>query len=126
MKDYLKKILQFIVNPRFLLCFGLAWIITNGWSYVLLGLGTWLRSPVMVAIAGTYLTFLWFPFTAEKIITFSISIALMEWLFPNDKQTLGTLHALLAKAKDTYRAYKEKRRARRVQRRQMRRNRCAL
>jgi hypothetical protein len=42
MKEKLKKMLQFIANPRLLLCLGLAWIITNGWSYIMLVLGTWL------------------------------------------------------------------------------------
>ena len=39
MKNKLKKILQFILNPRLLLCVLIAWIITNGWSYVLFGIG---------------------------------------------------------------------------------------
>ena len=38
-KSAAKKTLQFFFNPRFLLCFGIGWIITNGWSYIMMGLG---------------------------------------------------------------------------------------
>ena len=33
---FLRKL---ILNPRFLLCFGIAWIITNGWCYIGAALG---------------------------------------------------------------------------------------
>ena len=35
----LKKILVFLARPRFLLCFGLAWMLTNGWAYLFVLLG---------------------------------------------------------------------------------------
>jgi hypothetical protein len=68
-KEKLKKAIQFIANPRLLVCLGIAWIITNGWSYVCLGLGTVLGWNWMIAIATAYMAFLWFPFTPEKILT---------------------------------------------------------
>ena len=43
MKEKVKKIILFFTNPRLLLCLGIAWLITNGWSYVLLALGLWLK-----------------------------------------------------------------------------------
>ena len=47
------RILQFLANPRFLLCFGLAWLITNGWCYILFGIGTCLSCfPLAADIAG--------------------------------------------------------------------------
>ena len=73
----LKKILQFLLNPRFLLCFGIGWIITNGWAYFLFGLGSFTDVGWMKAVAGAYLAMLWFPFTPEKIITVGIAIALL-------------------------------------------------
>ena len=99
MKEKVKKVLQFLLNPRFLLCFGIAWMITNGWSYILLGIGTWLEIPWMVWVAGAWLTFLWIPFTPEKIVTVAIAIGLLRWLFPKDEKTLRVLHNLLQKAK---------------------------
>ena len=100
-KDKIKKIIQFIANPRLLLCFGIAWIITNGWSYVLLGIGTYYSIGWMIAIASAYLTFLWLPISPEKIVTIAIAMVLLRFLFPNDQKTLGTLKELSAKVKNS-------------------------
>lgn len=32
-KATVKKWLQLLLNPRFLLCFGIGWMITNGWVF---------------------------------------------------------------------------------------------
>ena len=98
MKQKIKKVLEFLLNPRFLLCFGLAWMITNGWSYILMGIGTWLEIGWMVGLAGAWLTLLWFPFTPEKVLTVAIAIGLLRWLFPRDEKTLKVLMELHAKA----------------------------
>ena len=95
-QQIIKKAIQFITNPRLLLCVGLAWMITNGWAYVLLGLGTAFGIGWMIAVAGAYLSFLWLPITPEKVITMPIAIGLLRLLFPNDEKTLGILN----KAKD--------------------------
>ena len=97
MKEKLKKIIQFIANPHFLFCFGIAWLITNGWSYILLGIGTFLNIEWMVAIATAYLMFLWLPISPEKIVTVLISMWLLKLLFPNDQKTLGVLKRLYEK-----------------------------
>lgn len=109
MKQKTKKILQFIGNPRLLLCVVLAWLITNGWSYVLFGLGTWRNIPWMTAVAGAYLTWLWLPVSPEKLATFAIAIALLRWLFPNDQKTLAVLKGFHTKAKQAIQNRKEKR-----------------
>lgn len=108
-KKKIKKFLEFLSNPRFLLCFGLAWIITNGWSYILLGVGTFYEIPWMIAVAGAYMSFLWFPFTPEKVITIFLSIGLLKLLFPEDKKTLAVLVKLYKSAKRKHREWKEKR-----------------
>ena len=99
MKQTLKKILRFITNPRFLLCWGLAWIITNGWSYVLLAAGIYFDLRVMQAIAGAYLTFLWLPISPEKLVTALIAMLLLDRFFPDDEKTLAVVKELYAKAK---------------------------
>ncbi len=99
MKKKIKKIIQFIANPKLLLCFGIAWLITNGWSYILLGIGTYYGIGWMVAVAGAYLTFLWLPISPEKIVTFIIAIALLRFLFPKDEKTLAVLKNGFNKAK---------------------------
>ena len=74
-------------------------MITNGWSYILLILGTWLKIGWMVGVSGAYLTFLWLPISPEKIITITIAMWLMKVLFPNDTKTLGVLREMYAKLK---------------------------
>ncbi|MBQ8268754.1 MAG: hypothetical protein IJZ24_03610 [Clostridia bacterium] len=99
MKRRLKKILAFFANPRLLLCLGLAWIITNGWSYILLGLGVLLDVAWMKAVASAYLAFLWIPLTPEKIVTVMIAIFLLRCFFPKDEKTLGILRDMFGKIK---------------------------
>lgn len=91
LKKWIKNTVGFILNPRLLLCFGIAWMITNGWAYVLLGLGIFFDSVWMQAVGGAYLGLLWIPMTPEKIITVAISIFLLRVLFPKDEKTLGVL-----------------------------------
>ena len=98
-KSTFKKIIQFIANPHLLLCFGLAWILTNGWSYILLGVGTLLHIGWMVAVASGYLAFLWLPISPEKIVTVAIAMVLLRYLFPNDQKTLAVLKSMWKKLK---------------------------
>ena len=100
LKKNLKKALQFFTNPHLIICFMIGWLITNGWSYILFGLGTYLEINWMVAVAGAYLAFLWLPISPEKLVTFAIAIALLRWLFPNDQKTLAVLKDWYTKAKD--------------------------
>ena len=106
MKERLKKIAQFLLNPRLVICLAIAWMITNGWSYVLFALGTYFQIDWMTVVAGAYLAFLWIPFTPEKLITFTIAIALLRWLFPNDQKTLAVLRRWYEKAKSAVRRKK--------------------
>ena len=106
-EEKIKTVLLFIVNPRLLFCFGLAWLITNGWSYLMFGFGTYFGIEWMIAVSGAYLAFLWFPMSPEKIATFAIAIALLRFLFPNDTKTLGVLRKLQQKVKDAARRKKK-------------------
>ena len=99
LKNKIKKIFWFFANPRLLLCFGLAWIITNGWSYIMLGLGILFDVAWMQAVASAYLAFLWIPFTPEKIVTVLIAIFFLKSFFPKDEKTLGILRNAFKKIK---------------------------
>lgn len=107
-KEKLKKWLLFLLNPRLILCLFLAWMITNGWSYVLTALGAYFGIKWMVAVGAAYAGFLWFPFTPEKIITVIIAIFLLRLFFPNDKRTLLVLREELAAAKASFKAWRGK------------------
>ena len=108
MKEKLKKILAFILNPRLLLCVAIAWLITNGWSYLMFGFGTYFQIEWMIALSGAYLAFLWLPISPEKIVTFGIAIALLRFLFPRDTKTLAVLRGWHLKAKNAIRRRKKK------------------
>ena len=92
----IKRLLILLLNWRFLICFGIAWMITNGWSYVLFALGTVTGSTWMLAVSGAYLAFLWLPISPEKLVTVAIAMFLLRWLFPNDERTLGVLKEMYA------------------------------
>lgn len=117
MKNKIKKIIQFIANPRLLFCIVLAWFITNGWSYLMFGIGTYLKIHWMVAVSGAYLAFLWLPVSPEKIVTFAIAIALLRWIFPKDEKTLAVLKEFYTKAKNVIKSKKAKREQARKKRR---------
>ena len=99
LKNLSHTILEFIFNPPLLICLGIAWLITNGWSYIVFGIGVFFDIPVMIGIASAYLAMLWVPFTPEKIFTVIIAIALLKQFFPNDEKTLKKLETLYAKYK---------------------------
>jgi len=108
MKEKLIKILQFITNPRLQLCLAVAWMITNGWSYILFAIGGYFEIPWMLAVSGAYLAFLWLPVSPEKLMTFAIAIALLRIWFPNDTKTLAVLRKLRSNVKAKVKAYREK------------------
>ena len=93
-KKFFITLAHFLFNPRLLLCFGLAWLITNGWSYILFGIGSFFQIGWMIAVSSAYLAFLWLPVSPEKIVTVAIAMVLLRRLFPNDKKTLGVLRKL--------------------------------
>ena len=98
--EKLKKIVKFLLNPRFLLCFGLAWMITNGWCYIFIAAGSFYNIEWMFYVGTAYLAFLWLPITPEKIITIPLAIALLKMFFPKDQQTLAVLQNMYQKAKE--------------------------
>lgn len=106
-KKEIMKIIHFFANPRLVLCIGIGWLITNGWSYIMFAIGTLLQIHWMIAVSGAYLIFLWFPFTPEKIVTVIIGMFLLKRWFPNDKQTLGVLHELHQKAREKWKNRKQ-------------------
>lgn len=85
-----------LLNPRLLLCLVIAWMITNGWSYILFALGLILKIDWMYMVGGAYLSLLWLPFTPEKLVTVLIAIGLMQLLYPRDERTLGVLKRKMA------------------------------
>lgn len=112
MKSFFRKAISFILNPRLLLCFGIAWMITNGWSYVMFGFGTYLGIAWMIAVSSAYLTFLWLPISPEKIVTIAIAIFLLKKIFPKDEKTLAVLAGWYDAAKSAIKRKQQQRKER--------------
>lgn len=93
LKEQAREWSRILLNPRLLFCLALAWMITNGWSYILFGIGMALGVNWMRIVGGAYMSFLWLPFTPEKLLTALIAIGLLRLLYPDDQQTLGVLRA---------------------------------
>ena len=89
----IKTYLTPFLNLKFLLSFGLAWLITNGWSYICFSLSIAFNIGWLKVVSSTYIAFLYLPFTIEKIITIPMAIFFQERLFPRDVK----LHAELVK-----------------------------
>ncbi len=105
---------MFFLNPHFLICFLIGWLITNGWSYIFFALGTYFGITWMTVVGTAYMSMLWAPFTPEKIITLIIAIFLLKVLFPRDQKTLKVLQDELEHAKIALKKQKEKRRQRHI------------
>ena len=72
-KDKIKPYLTWTLAPSMLI----AWLITNGWSYILIAIGHgWIR-----AVALAYAGILWLPFTPEKLITIPLALWIQKILF---------------------------------------------
>ncbi|MBQ9120992.1 MAG: hypothetical protein IJY12_01360 [Clostridia bacterium] len=106
---WLKKAATVLLNPRLVLCFVLAWLITNGWCYIAIALGAWLNVTWLTIVGTAYASFLWFPFTPEKIVTVLLSIFLLRILFPKDEKTLKFLRDKLAALRADIRKKRESR-----------------
>lgn len=98
-KKYIKIAAEFLLNPRLLLCLGLGWLITNGWSYILFAIAAVMNIKWLMGIAGAYLTFLWLPISPEKIVTVALAIFFLKKFFPHDQRTLGRLYELRDKVR---------------------------
>lgn len=99
---WLWKYLKPFTNFRFLISFGIAWLITNGIWYIMafvpMNLPDWL-----VWISRSYVAFLYIPTTPEKLITIPMAIFFQTQLFKNDTKTKKQLQDMYAQAKSDWR-----------------------
>lgn len=107
MKQRLKNYFRPFLKWRFLVCFFLAWMITNGWSYIFIGLGMCFNITWMLSIGTGWQAFLWLPCTPEKLVTIPIAIWFNTFLF-NDERTHQELQTMKQQAKDDWQKIKNK------------------
>lgn len=104
----LKNYLRPFFNIKFAICFGIAWMITNGWCYIGAVLGQIFKLKILRNISLAYMSFLYLPFTPEKLITIPIAMALQRSLFKNDPKVKELLINMQAQAKNDWEAIKNK------------------
>lgn len=75
------------LKPTMFVSFIIAWFLTNGWAYVVLGLGMHYNIVWAKVVATTYLGVLWLPFTPEKLITIPLTVLIQKLLFKNRGNT---------------------------------------
>lgn len=108
MKEKIKKAWLFISNPHFLICFFIAWFITNGWSYLFFVLGSCFEIKWMTVVGGAWITFLWVSVFPEKIFTAAIAIVLLRLIFPKDEKTLAVLKSMRIRLLEIWNNRKQK------------------
>lgn len=103
----LKIYLQPFLKITFIISFGLAWIITNGWAYIIafmpFNFPEWL-----MWLARAYIGFLYLPWTPEKIITIPIAIWIHVRLFRDDTKTHIQLIEMKQQAQLDWKKIKDK------------------
>lgn len=117
LQNFIDGARKFLLNPHLVICYGIAWMITNGWAYVGIGVGSYYEMEWLKKISVAYLAILWSPFCFELIATLIITIALMKRLFPNDKETLRRIQVFYRYYRLKVRAAKRERREKREKRR---------
>jgi len=67
---------------KMLPCLILAWIITNGWAYIFIILGSKLGINWMTIAGTTWATILWMPWTLEKpLVTIPLSLLFYRLIY---------------------------------------------
>lgn len=85
---FLKSAWLYIRDWRTFVSFLIAWMITNGWCYVFIILGSWLKIKWMRITGWSYLAFLWLPVTPEKVVTIPLGMGIKKILFRRKKNEI--------------------------------------
>lgn len=105
---WLWKYLKPFTNPRFLISFGIAWIITNGIWYVFAFVPIKILPDWLIWFSRSYIAFLYLPWTPEKLITIPLAIFVHLKLFKRDSKTHEQLEELYTQAKLDWSKFKSK------------------
>ena len=105
---WLWKYLKPFTNPRFLISFGIAWIITNGMWYIMAFVPIPFLPEWLIWFSRSYIGFLYLPWTPEKLITIPMAIFFHLKLFKNDSKTHEQLEDMYKQAKSDWSKFKSK------------------
>lgn len=102
------KYLRPFTNWRFLISFGLAWMITNGIWYIFAFAPIKWFPEWLVWFGRAYIAFIYLPMTPEKLITIPIAVFFQTLLFKGHKKTKDQLDIMYAQAKSDWAKVKAK------------------
>ena len=109
MKKFWKKLWVYFkpfTNWKFLISFGIAWMITNGWCYLFMIFGKTLDIGWMFAVGTAYAAFLYMPFTPEKLITIPMAMFFQKILFRKDEKLQEQFLNMKLEAKEDWNSTK--------------------
>jgi len=92
-------------NWRFLICFGAAWVITNGVWYVMAYAPILWVPIILKKFAQWYIIFIW-TVGPEKIITIPLSVWFLVRFFKNHEKTRKELDKLYEEARVDWARFK--------------------
>ena len=104
-KKLLKHLFIYIkpfLNWRFLICFMIPWMITNGIWYIGAFIGVKLEIRWMAILCSSYLVWLYNPLACEKLLIIPIALWLCKILFKNHEKTRNDLNNMLTTAKSDF------------------------
>lgn len=81
LRDMLYDAIRFLLDWRTAVAFLIAWMITNGWSYLFILFGAICNISWMTIVGTTYIAILWLPCTPEKLITVPLAIFIRKIIF---------------------------------------------
>lgn len=109
MKKFFKKLWVYFkpfTNWKFLVSFGIAWMITNGWCYLFMIFGKVFDIGWMFGVGTAYAAFLYMPFTPEKLITIPMAMGFQKLLFRKDERLQQQFLNMKTEAKEDWNAVK--------------------
>ena len=83
-------------------------MITNGWAYIFIIIGTTFEINWMAYVGTSYIAILWLPITPEKLITIPLAMLFQKIFFKNDEKTKRILKDMSSELKKDIEHFKEK------------------
>lgn len=105
LKKFFKHLFIYIkpfLNWRFLICFMIPWMITNGIWYIGAFIGVKLGIKWMSVVCSAYLVWLYNPLACEKLLIIPVALWLCKILFKNHEKTRNELNNMLKTAKEDF------------------------
>lgn len=94
-------------NWRFLISYSIPFMLVNGWAWVGVFLFPYIKNWFTIT-SVSWMTFLWMPFTPEKLFTIPFAIWIHTQLFKNDPHTKQQLERMYTEAKSDWQKIKER------------------